>query len=145
MLGFLDVTFLAERRGMHIQSYRDLETWQLAMDYVVAIYAATERFPRDERFGLTAQLRRAAVSIPSNISEGHPQGTRTYLRHIVIAVGSVAECETQLELARRLKYLSDPQVAAAAAIGDPLRRLLFGLRRSLRRTIQSKDGSAKNT
>ena len=71
------------------------------MEYVVAIYALTERFPRDERFGLTAQLRRAAVAIPSNISEGHQQGTRAYLRYVVIATGSVAECETQLEIARR--------------------------------------------
>jgi len=57
------------------------------MEYVLAIYAVTEEFPRDECYGLTSQLRRAAVAIPSNISEGHLQGTRTYLRYVVIAMG----------------------------------------------------------
>lgn len=89
---------------MAIQSFRDLQAWQLGMEYVLAIYAVTEEFPRDERYGLTSQLRRAAVAIPSNVSEGHLQGTRTYLRYVVIAMGSVAECETQIEIARRLNY-----------------------------------------
>lgn len=121
---------------MPVQSYRDLEAWKLAIEYVVAIYALTERFPRDERFGLTAQLRRAAVAIPSNISEGHQQGTRAYLRYVVIAMGSVAECETQLEIARRLNYSTEADLSSLWAIGDPLRRILFGLRRSLRRKLE---------
>jgi four helix bundle protein len=119
---------------MPIQSYRDLDAWQLAMNYVIAIYALTSKFPHEERFGLTAQLRRAAVAIPSNISEGHPQGTRVYLRHVVIAIGSVAECDTQLEIARRLEYVAEAD-ASVAAMGDSLRRMLFGLRRSLRRRL----------
>ena len=121
---------------MPVQSFRDLDVWKLAMDYVVSIYTLTEGFPGDERFGLTAQLRRAAVAIPSNISEGHPQGTRAYLRHVVIAMGSVAECETQLEIARRLKYATEAELSTPVAIGNPLRRMLFGLRRSLRRKLE---------
>jgi len=122
---------------MAIQSYRDLEAWQFGMDYVLAIYAITERFPAHERFGLTAQLRRAAVGIPSNISEGHQQGTRAYLRYVVIALGSIAECETQLEIARRLSYVTHDDLIDSVRIGGPLRRLLFGLRRSLRRKMKS--------
>jgi four helix bundle protein len=123
---------------MPVQSYRDLEVWQLAMDYVVAMYTLTERFPSEERFGLTGQLRRAAVAIPSNISEGHQQGTRAYLRYVVIAIGSLAECETQLEIGRRLKYATDVELAVSASIGGPLRRALFGLRRSLRQRLRLK-------
>ena len=115
---------------MPIQSYRDLEVWQIAMDYVVAVYALTEAFPLEERFGLTARLRRAAVAIHSNISEGHQQGTRAYLRYVVIAIGSIAECETQLELARRLKFATASELTAPDELGAPRRRLLFGLRRS---------------
>jgi four helix bundle protein len=124
---------------MPIQSYRDLEVWQLAMDYVVSVYSISERFPREERFGLTAQLRRAAVAVPSNISEGHPQGTRAYLRHVVIALGSLAECETQMEIARRLNYVAQADLSKPVSVSDSLRRLLFGLRRSLRRKLHSPD------
>ena len=118
---------------MPIQSFRDLQAWQLGMEYALAVYAITESFPRYERYGLTSQLRRAAVGIPSNISEGHMQGTRTYLRYVVIASGSVAECETQIEIARRLNYASPNDLANIEALAGDLRRVLFGLRRSLRR------------
>ncbi|MGH9240527.1 MAG: four helix bundle protein [Vicinamibacterales bacterium] len=118
---------------MAIQSFRDLQAWQLGMEYVLAIYAVTEEFPRDERYGLTSQLRRAAVAIPSDISEGHVQGTRTYLRYVVIAMGSVAECETQIEIARRLNYARPNDFTHLDTIAGDLRRVLFGLRRSLRR------------
>ena len=107
----------------------------MAMDYVVAIYTFTKSLPQEERFGLTAQLRRAAVAIPSNISEGHRQGTRAYLRHVVIALGSVAECETQLEIARRLNFATSEELSRSVALGETVRRLLFGLRRSLRRKV----------
>ena len=125
--------FLAARSAVAIQSFRDLQAWQLGMDYVLAVYALTETFPRDERYGLTSQLRRSAVAVPSNISEGHVQGTRAYLRHVVIALGSVAESETQIEIARRLNYASPKLLANADEIAGNLRRVLFGLRRSLLR------------
>jgi four helix bundle protein len=103
------------------------------MDYVLAIYALTEKLPFHERYGLSSQMRRAAVAIPSNVSEGHLQGSRTYLRYVIIAMGSMAECETQVEIARRLKYAGPTDLTDCEAVAGDLRRVLFGLRRSLRR------------
>ena len=85
---------------MRITSYRDLEAWQIGMEFVVSIYSVTRTFPREEMFGLTAQLRRTAVAIPSNVSEGHQHGTKAYLHFVVIALGSLAETQTQLEVAK---------------------------------------------
>lgn len=117
---------------MTIQSYRDLDAWKLAMDFVVSVYAITKKFPREETYGLTSQMRRAAVGIPSNIGEGHQQGGRVYLRHVVIALGSLAETETQLEIAQRLNYVDPADVESTSALAGDVRRLLFGLRRTLR-------------
>lgn len=116
---------------MPIQSYRDLETWQVAMDFVVRIYALTTHFPREELYGLTAQLRRAAVGIPSNVSEGHQQGTKAYVHFITMALGSLAEAETQIELARRLHFAPEEQIASISDLAATVGRLLHGLRRSL--------------
>lgn len=88
-------------------SFRDLKVWQQAMTLVEDVYRVTSRFPADERFGLTAQIRRAAVSIPSNIGEGRRRKRqRVYLHHLDIALGSQGEVEVQLEIARRLGFLS---------------------------------------
>src|SRR5262245_21797161 len=91
---------------MPIQSYRDLEAWKIGMQLAVAVYEVTKVLPREELYGLSAQLRRAVVSIPSNISEGHQQGTKSYSHFVTLALGSLAETETQLELAMRLRYLT---------------------------------------
>jgi len=89
------------------QSYRELIVWQKAMDLVILVYEITDNFPEEEKFGLISQMRRCAVSIPSNIAEGRRRGTRKdYRSFINIAYGSGAELETQLEIAKRLKYLS---------------------------------------
>src|SRR4030095_14152215 len=98
------VMFLALHRDMPIRSYRDLEAWQLAMDFVVNVYELTKRLPVEERYGLTAQLRRAAVSVPSNVSEGHQLGGKSYKRSVSLALGSLAEANTQAEIAVRLQY-----------------------------------------
>ncbi len=91
-----------------IKSYRDLEVWRLAMDLSQLCYEKTADFPSRETYGLASQIRRAAVSIPSNIAEGHSRRTRqAYLNHLSIALGSQSEVETQVELARRLQFLSD--------------------------------------
>jgi four helix bundle protein len=116
---------------MKIQSFRDLETWQIGMDLVVGVYEVSEKFPEKERYGLTAQLRRAAVAIPSNVAEGHQRGTRSFKHFVVIAIGSLAEAETQIELAERLKYTSARQTESVWALARTARRLLHGLRRSL--------------
>jgi four helix bundle protein len=116
---------------MTIQSFRDLEAWQLGMEFVVRVYAVTREFPRDERYGLTSQLRRAAVAIPSNVSEGHQHGTKAYLHFVVMALGSLAEVETQLELARRLRMTGEDEIESVADLAGHVRRVLHGLRRSL--------------
>ena len=115
-----------------VLSFRDLEVWQFGMELVVNVYRATERFPIGERFGLTSQTRRAAVSIPSNIAEGHARRSdAAYLNHIRIALGSQAELGTQIEAAARLGFLSTESATALLAEVDRVRRMLHGLRRSL--------------
>jgi len=91
----------------HTNSFRDLVAWQEAMLLVEDVYRVSRSFPAEERFGLTAQLRRAAVSVPSNIGEGARRKRRKpYLNHLYIALGSQGEVDVQLEVARRLTYLS---------------------------------------
>lgn len=119
---------------MAITSYRDLDAWQLGMSLVEDVYALTRLFPREELFGLTSQLRRAAASIPSQIAEGHKQGTRSYRRYVIMALGSQAECETQLKLALRLKLAPPEQVARVSALASRVGQLLHGLARSLPQT-----------
>jgi four helix bundle protein len=114
---------------MSIQSYRDLDAWKIAMKLAVAVYEITKVLPREELYGLSAQLRRAVVSIPSNISEGHQQGTRSYAHFVTLALGSLAEMETQLELATRLGYLTPTEPIPISLLGVHTRRILHGLRR----------------
>ena len=83
--------------------FRNLTVWQKGMDLAERVYAGTDKFPRAEMYGLTSQIRKAAVSIPSNIAEGKAVGGQNYPRHVKIALGSEAELQTQIELARRLK------------------------------------------
>ena len=117
-----------------ITSYRDLEAWQLGMDLAAAVYALTRAFPREELFGLSGQLRRAAVSIPSNVAEGHRHKGVAFRRYVVIALGSHAECETQLELAIRLKLSSRQKVNAVVQLATRVGQVLHGLARSLPQT-----------
>lgn len=89
-----------------IQNFRDLKIWQLGKEIVIETYKITRFFPNDELYGLTTQMRRAAVSIPSNVSEGHSRrATKDYQRFLNIAAGSCAELETQMEIALELGYL----------------------------------------
>jgi four helix bundle protein len=123
-------------RGLGMQtitSYRDLEAWQLGMDFAEAVYALTQTFPREELFGLTAQLRRAAVSIPSNVAEGHRHKAGNYRHYVTIALGSQAECETQLELALRLKLAPADAIAPINVLATRVGQVLHGLARSLPR------------
>lgn len=89
--------------------YRDLVVWQKAMELVTELYRATANFPNHELYGLTDQIRRAAVSVPSNLAEGHGRMSRREVRQLIgQARGSLLEVETQLEIARNLGYLSAP-------------------------------------
>jgi four helix bundle protein len=101
------------------------------MDLAVVVYGVTKTFPREEQYGLSSQLRRAVTSIPSNISEGHQQKTKFYAHFVSLALGSLAEAETQIELAKRLHYTTDKNLEAISLLAGELRRVLHGLRRSL--------------
>lgn len=92
-----------------IHSYKELIVWQRAMELVTEVYAVTERFPKDEKYGLISQMRRAAVSVPSNIAEGRHRGTKKeFVNFLRIALGSVGELETQLEISKRLPSIELP-------------------------------------
>ena len=118
---------------MGVRNYRQLVVWQRAMDLVEGVYRATADFPREELYGLTGQLRRAAVSIPSNIAEGQGRGTATELiRFLRIAHGSLREVETQVLIAQRLTYLTQDRADGLLALAAEVGRLLNGLMKSLR-------------
>ena len=88
-----------------INSHKDLIVWQKAMELIVAVYDLTSKFPKEEMYGLTSQMRRSAISIPSNIAEGKKRGTRKdYRQFLLVAYGSGAELETQIEIAKMLPF-----------------------------------------
>lgn len=117
---------------MTVKSFNELIVWQKGVDSVEAVYAATSKFPRDEIYGLTSQLRRAAVSIPANIAEGQArQSTRDFLHFLSIARGSVAEVETHLIIAQRLRYITDEQNSVLLERLTEIARLLRGLSKPL--------------
>ena len=125
--------------GASFVSFRDLEAWREAMALTVRLYELSESFPPSERFGLASQLRRAAVSIPSNLAEGHARGaTRDFVRFIGMARGSLAEVETQVDLACRLGYIGASDESSVAARCDKLGRILRGLRKSLERNLATR-------
>ena len=116
--------------------FEDLQVWQKAMDFVEDVYRHTRSFPQDEKFGLTAQIRRAARSIPFNVAEGSAKrSTKEFLRFIDMAMGSVAEVQTQLILAKRLTYVSAEAYALLREKIDEVGRMLFGLERALQEKV----------
>jgi four helix bundle protein len=115
-----------------VNNYRDLKVWQMAMKLTEDIYRATESFPSRETYALANQLQRAAVSIPSNIAEGHARSsTKDYLRFVSISQGSLAEAETQLELAHRLGYIPQAELLCLLEQTNEVGRMLHGLRSAL--------------
>ena len=113
-------------------SYKDLIVWQKGIALVRKVYEITRTFPDDEKFGLTAQLRRAAVSIPSNIAEGQARHTtREFIRFVSNAEGSTAEVETQLIIATELNYCEKSINSDVFEAVNEMRRMLNGLRRKL--------------
>jgi four helix bundle protein len=114
------------------QGYRDLVVWQKGIALAREIYLLTKKLPSDEKFGLVSQMRRAAVSVPSNIAEGQARHTTgEFVQFISHAEGSVAELDTQLTLCEQLKLLSPTECQSAASLLDELRRMLNSLRRKL--------------
>ncbi len=117
-----------------VTNYQDLQVWRKALDWAEAIYRATSRWPREERFGLISQVRRSALSVASNIAEGAARRTTgEFLQFVGIAQGSLAEAETQLLLAQRLGYLAKGDASALLGAGAEISRMLAGLATSLRR------------
>jgi four helix bundle protein len=115
-----------------ISSYRDLLVWQKAITLVTACYRLTASFPPDERFGLTSQLRRAAVSIPANIAEGQGRGTpKSFAQFLWIANGSRAEVETHIVIAEQLGFVARSEAEPILEMLSEIGRMLTGLRRSL--------------
>jgi four helix bundle protein len=112
--------------------YKDLLVWQKGISLSKLVYKLTANFPVDERFGLTSQMRRAAVSVPSNIAEGQArQGTKEFLQFLSHAEGSLAELETQLLLCVELEFAKDSGIAAPLQEIDELQKMLIALKRKL--------------
>jgi len=121
------------------RGYRDLEVWKAGMDLAVDCYALTDRFPNEERYGLSAQIRNAAASIPANIAEGKTRRyTRDFLRFVLVARGSAAELETLLELVARLGYADPAMITSLLERADHVGRMLSRLAASLRRHLPKK-------
>jgi four helix bundle protein len=117
-----------------IRSYKDLIAWQKAMALVKHVYALSSGFPATERFGLTSQVRRAAVSIPSNIAEGYGRRSKTdYIRFLDVARGSTNEVETQLLLAESLGFQAPANIQPILTMLDEVQRILRGLIQQLER------------
>ena len=129
----------AERRTSH----KDLVLWKKSVDLAVEVYRMAQCLPHHERFGLGAQLRRAAVSVPSNVAEGAARRTtREFISFLYIARGSLAELETQVLLARRLQYVDDASVRALAPAVAEVGRLLNAVIRGLQRRLDSQFASS---
>jgi four helix bundle protein len=128
-----------------VRTYRDLTAWQKAYSLSISVYRTTDCFPKEERYGLTSQMRRASVSIPSNIAEGcGRKSTAEYIQLLYVAYGSLCELETQIMLSRDLGYFTPPTAAELIEHLGHVERLLDALIRSLelkRLASQSDDHS----
>jgi four helix bundle protein len=120
---------------MSIETYRDLRVWRDAMDLAESCYRLTARFPNDERYGLTSQIRRASVSIPANVAEGYGRNSKgAYIQFLRVAQGSLKELETHVLLAERLGLASSEVCSPLLTSCDSLGRMLWSLIRSIEQT-----------
>ena len=121
-----------------ILDYKDLIVWQKSMNLAEQIYSLSTNFPKTEIYGMMSQIRRAAISIPSNIAEGNGRySDKEFLRFLSIANGSLKEIETQLHLSIRLKFVSENDVQAIFKMCDDVARLLNGLRKKISERLKS--------
>ena len=115
-----------------MKNYRDLLVWQKAMRLVTEVYRSTGAFPKEERYGLTSQLRRSSVSLPSNMAEGYGRNaTQDYIRFLRIANGSLFELQTQLEIARNLEFFSEETFSELFELSREIERMLSSLIRKI--------------
>jgi four helix bundle protein len=125
-----------KEKDMGIQSYRELEVWQLGMDLAEECYRVTKGFPKEELLGMTSQIRRAAVSIPANIAEGQGrEHTKEFLHHLSVARGSLMELETHLMLSQRVGLLDQATTAPILTQTERISRMLSGLRKALEKHL----------
>lgn len=123
---------------MKTSDFQELDVWQKAMDVAVDVYAYVKTLPKEERYGLGDQMRRCAVSIPSNIAEGHDRNsTKDYLRFVSISRGSLAELKTQLIICNRVGYLSEGSLSCIIARLVEIDKMLTGLMKTLNRNLKS--------
>ena len=115
-------------KDVKVRTHKDLDVWKKAMSFVTELYKITATFPKDERYGLTSQMRRAAVSIPSIISEGAArQSNKEFIQFLYIALGSNVEIETQLNIARNLNFINDETFERMDEDQNEISRMLMGL------------------
>lgn len=120
---------------MTVRRYSDLVAWQRAIDLVEEVYQITKAFPKEEIYGLTGQLRRAAVSVPSNIAEGQSRSSREFVRYLSMGHGSLSEVETQMVIAGRLGYVEKKRLAAFTERTAEAGRLIHGLSKSIQKLL----------
>jgi len=132
------ISVVGEPTRVIVRSYRDLAVWQSAMDLAVQAHRLSRRFPKTELYGLTAQLKRAALSVPANIAEGHGrEHLGDYVRHLSIANGSLMELETELLMAQRLGYLAADEAKALFKQTGQVGRMLAGLTGKLKLRLRT--------
>jgi len=125
-----------EKELMALQNYRDLEVWQKAMTLAEECYRVTKMFPKEELFGMTSQIRRAAASIPANIAEGQGrQHTKEFLNFLSVARGSLKEIETHLILSQRVGLMTAQQLEPLLKLTDDISRMMSGLRKTLEKRL----------
>jgi four helix bundle protein len=123
---------------MSISRFRELRAWQLGMDLTEKVYLLTNSFPKSEIYGLTSQMRRCAVSIPSNLAEGHGRTFgKEFLQFIAIAYGSICELETQILLSHRLKYLETADLDGILSLLIETSKTIRGLQKAIRERIET--------
>ena len=124
---------------MTVRNYADLIAWLKAMLLAEFVYKATQQMPREELYGLVSQMRRAAVSIPSNIAEGEGRRSDGHLRHtLTVSYGSLRELETQLLLCGRLRFLSEPELKQVFDLCEEVGRILNGLMKTVKGRIENR-------
>lgn len=121
-----------ENQTNKINSYKDLIVWQKSILLSITIYRLSKKFPKEEIYGLTSQIRRASVSIPSNIAEGRNRNTKKdFVQFLKISLGSVAELETQTEIAHKLNYINSQELSTVVSLSNEITRMLHSLCKKL--------------
>jgi four helix bundle protein len=129
---------------MVVRTFRDLKVWQKSVELVEVIYLHTKNFPKEELYGLTSQMRRASISIPSNIAEGSSrESTKEFVRFLNIAKGSLMELQTQVIIANRLGMLSENNYKFIIENAEEISRIINGLKKSLILRMNEEEGEAQ--